>query len=195
MVTDTDLTTTTAAEPLTGDDLLDLPPSEIGQRYELIEGELVIMPPMNTEHGFVELNVAMLIASFVRQHGLGRTGTGEVGFYTRGDERTVRAADVVFFSFERLPADAPLTGFRAIPPDLVVEVVSPGDRAADIEQKTQEWLTFGARLVWIVYPESRRVHVFMPGADPRILSEQDALTGGEVLPDFSTPVSALFTDL
>lgn len=74
-----------------------------------------------------------------------QTGGGEVGFRTRGTETTVRAADIAYFAKDRLPPDAQT--FPDSPPDLVVEVISTHDRATYVEQKTQEWLNFGVKLV------------------------------------------------
>lgn len=177
---------------LTGDDLLDLS-TGMGQRYELIEGVLVTMAPTNADHGLVESSVSFLLKAFNRQHKLGRVLTGKPGFYTRGDNRTVRAPDVAFISYERLPRGALPPGFLTVAPDLVVEVVSPGDRAGEIDQKAQEWLDFGAKAVWVIYPESQRVYVHTAKGVHR-LSAADTLDGGEALPGFQAMVGEFFEE-
>jgi Uma2 family endonuclease len=73
-----------------------------------------------------------------------------------------------------------------------VEVVSPNDKASEIEQKIKEWLDFGVDLVWVVYPESQRVHVHSNDRTARILEANETLDGGEVLPGFETSISTLF---
>ena len=178
---------------LTGDDLLELPHG-MGERYELIEGRLIAMPPTNLEHGTNEFGVAFQLGLFNKQRKLGRVMTGEPGFYTRGDKHTVRAADVAFISYERLPAGPLEKGFSHVPPELVVEIVSPNDKADEIEAKVREWLQFGVRLVWVVYPEARRVHVYTTPDHARILEAQDTIDGSAVLPGFSALVSAFFED-
>lgn len=183
------------AETLTGDDLLKMP-SGMGERYELIDGELITMTTASFLHGLVALQSGFLLKSHTSQRKIGRVLGAETGFYTRGDKKTVRAPDVAYISYQKLPAGPlPAETYLDIAPDLVVEVVSPGDRAGEIEQKIQEWLNFGVRLVWVVYPESKRVHVYAGHSDQsRILTVEDAITGGDVLPEFEVPVSAFFED-
>ena len=54
------------------------------------------------------------------------------------------------------------------------------------------WLDAGVRLVWVVDPPARTVTVYGPDQVPRVLREGDELDGGEVLPDFRLPLSAIF---
>jgi Uma2 family endonuclease len=179
---------------LTGDDLLALP-TGMGQRYELIEGELVTMTPAGYRHGVVALQIGFLLKNYNAQHKLGTLCGAETGFYTRGDDKTVRAPDLAFTAYTKLPAGPLPDGFLRTAPDLVVEVVSPSDRASEIEQKTQEWLDFGVPLVWVVYPETQHVHVYAGRHDqPRILTADDAINGGGILPGFEAPVRAFFQD-
>jgi Uma2 family endonuclease len=73
-----------------------------------------------------------------------------------------------------------------------VEDVSPGDRAAAIEEKVMDFLDAGTRLVWVVYPRPRTVTVYLPDRTARELREGDELDGGEVLPGFRLPVAGIF---
>jgi len=82
-------------------------------------------------------------------------------------------------------------GFIEVVPDLIVEIVSPSDRAGAVQQKTDEWLRAGARLVWTVYPETRTV-VAQTSDATQAYREGDTLTGEPVLPGFAAPVAALF---
>lgn len=178
---------------LTGDDLLNMS-EEATEGYELIEGELVKMVPTGLEHGNVENGAAFQLTLFNKQHKLGRILTGEIGFYIHGHDRTVRAADVVFISYEHLPKDASFEGYSHIAPDLVVEVISPGNTAAEMEQKIREWFEFGVRLVWVIYPKTQRVHVYTTSDKPTILDADAHIDGGDVLPGFSIPIATFFED-
>ena len=79
-------------------------------------------------------------------------------------------------------------------PDLAVEVKSPDDSYAEIREKATYYLNNGVKLVWLVYPDGRRVEVFAAGAEAVTLEAENTLTGGDVLPGFQTKVSAIFED-
>jgi Uma2 family endonuclease len=179
---------------LTGDDLLEIGAHNPDRHYELIEGELIELPPAGIEHNNLEGAAAVLLRLFVRERRLGRVLPGETGFYTRGDDRTVRAPDVVFISYDRLPADQPDPGCGRVVPELVIEVVSPNDRADKIEEKVQERLGCGVLLVWVIYPQTQRIHVFQHGQQPLILRADDTITGEPALPGFHAAVREFFED-
>jgi Uma2 family endonuclease len=105
----------------------------------------------------------------------------------------IRRADVSFHRLDRLTHEQATTeGHCTVVPDLVVEVVSPNDLAEDVNRKRREWLTAGARLVWVAYPDLQEVRAFTPDGTVRIFGPADALTADPVLPDFRTPVADLF---
>jgi Uma2 family endonuclease len=77
-------------------------------------------------------------------------------------------------------------------PDLAVEVVSPGDRAGEVLAKVHEWLDAGCRAVWVVDPQTRTVAVHRSRNEIAVLQSTDTLSGGDLLPGFSVPVSEIF---
>lgn len=176
----------------TDEDLLRLPMG-MGERYELIEGELITMSPAGGEHGQIADIISGEIYLYLKKHKLGKGVTAETGFYTRGNKKTVRAPDYAFIRREKLGGKPLPKGFLTIVPDLVVEVVSPNDEADEIEAKVQEWRDFGVTLVWIVYPKTRHVHVYTQGdISPTVLTLEAALSGETVLPDFTLPLKTIF---
>jgi Uma2 family endonuclease len=70
-------------------------------------------------------------------------------------------------------------------------VVSPNDRADEVHRKLLDYLRFGTRLVWLVYPGTRTIAVH-DGKQASVLNEEALLEGGEVLPGFSLPVRRVF---
>lgn len=171
---------------LTGQDLLRM--ASRGKRFELVRGELVEMTPPGWEHGKSAVRLARLLAEFVEEHQLGSVGV-ESGFYLARNPDTVRGPDAFFVSKERLDPDAEVIGFCEVVPDLVVEIVSPGDTFAEIMGKVDEYLAAGVRRVWVVNLQRRTVIVY-PGAVT--LRETDTLSGEDVIPGFAAPVSRLF---
>ena len=86
--------------------------------------------------------------------------------------------DVAFIRRERLEA-AGYTFSRYLPgaPDLVVEVISPNDRYTEVNDKTDEWLAAGARMVVVVNSRNRTVSVHRSTTDIVVLTEADTLDG------------------
>jgi Uma2 family endonuclease len=177
-------------KPMTAQELFLLP--DDGMQYELVDGVLFEMAPANWEHGFLMGNVYSAVREFVRARELGVVLCGDPGVILRHGPDTVRAPDVCYIVGARLPQGRLPTTFSDIVPDLIVEIVSPGDSRAEVEEKTQAWLRAGARLVWTVYPNTRTISV-RSGSEPgRIYAENAMLDGGDVLPGFSVRVGELF---
>ena len=155
--------------------------------YEYVNGELVPMAPPSREHGEISVNVIHYLYSHVYQQKLGRLYTAETTFQV--GERTAKP-DVAFVSTARLTGDK-TKGF-SIPPDLAIEVVSPSDVQSRIAEKALAYLNAGTRLVWVLEPVSKTVTVYRSERDIEMLTRDDTLTGGDVVPEFSCPVAHLF---
>src|SRR5947208_309587 len=124
------MTTTNAL--LTAEDLYQLP--DDGCRYELLDGELKRLSPTGYEHGRVLTRATVVLDNFVTAHELGEIVSGDPGIILRRKPDRVRAPDIAFFAQERVPTGEARKKFVEIVPDLVVEVVSPNDTAAELQQ-------------------------------------------------------------
>ena|SRR5258707_7724329 len=128
------------------EDLLALP--DDGKRYELDRGQLIVMPPAKREHGLVVLEISRLVGNHVRANDLGQV-SAEIGYLLTEDPDTVRAPDVSFTSKARV---TPLTGeYDHIPPDLAIEVASPGNTTSDMIEKVEQYFEAGVKRVWVMY--------------------------------------------
>jgi Uma2 family endonuclease len=176
---------------LTPDDLLQLPDDEV--RRELVNGEIVEMPLANLLHGKLALRVGRLLGNHVEIHSGGEVVLN-VGFILEvpGDPDRVRGPDVAFISAVRLPQPERAEKFYDGAPDLAVEVLSPSEKSADVQQKVRDYLDAGARLVWVIAPQSRTATVYRPDGSARWLRERDALEGEDVLPGLSIPLAQIF---
>ena len=182
--------TTADANTLTADELLRL--YARGVRGELIRGVLHETMPTGGEHGETVSNLHFLMASVVKPRRLGRLATSDSGVWLEREPDTVREPDIAFISAERLPLDVRVSGYYEVTPDLVVEVVSPSNSRREMDEKARMWLEFGARLVWVVYPVTRSVDVYLDDGAMATLGESDTLDGGGVLVGFSCAVSEIF---
>lgn len=159
--------------------------------YELIEGKIVPMSPTKHRHGKLELRLGKVLAIFVDDHRLGEVQTGEVGIYIRRNPDTVRAADVLFISNERLAKAAP-NDFLTVAPELVAEIVSPDDRWSEIRRKVRDYVQVGVKVVLILDPQEQTLSVYHSLTEVRELTPTDTLTLPDILPGFSVPVADLF---
>ena len=116
----------------------------VGQPYELIDGEARAMAPTGGVHQVVVGLLTYHLNHFVLPNHAGIVLAGEGGFLLNADPPTVRAADVAFIQAAHVPETGIPSGYWSRPPDLAVEVVSPNDRAADIQTKVNDYL----RPVW-----------------------------------------------
>jgi Uma2 family endonuclease len=176
------------ASPLTAEELLYLHLPD--KHAELVKGVLIVREPPGGRHGQVVMEVGRLIANHVTDHGLGMVYAAETGFTLRRNPDTVRAPDVAFVRRERVPKIVPI-GYPDLAPDLVIEVLSPGDRPGETLAKVADWLTAGTRLVWVIDPERRSARIYREDGTETTAAADDSLDGEAVLPDFSCPLRAL----
>lgn len=177
---------------MTAEELLyvDIP----GKWTELVRGQLVVREPPGTWHGLVSSRLTYHLGRFVYDHSLGELCSQDTGFKIASNPDTVRAPDVAFVARERVK-DIARRGYAALTPDLVVEVLSPGDRAGEVMSRIGDWLDAGARLVWVVDPVRREARVHRPDGSLRVIDANGAgsgvLDGEDVLPGFSCPLAKL----
>ncbi len=183
-------TATTGARLLTAADLLRLYGEDV--RGELIRGVLCETMAAGQEHGEIAMRLGAALLGFIEPRGLGRVTGSDSGVWLERDPDTVREPDVAFFSAEKMPLNARITGYAEVVPDLVVEVASPGDSRCEVHDKARMWLSHGVRLIWVVHPETRTVDVYRTDGAAATLSETDALDGLDVLPGFTCALSAVF---
>lgn len=181
---------TTKKKLMTADELLMLPDDD--QRHELLDGVLITMSPPGWPHGMVMANISYLLSAHVRANDLGAVAAGDPGIILRRGPDRVRGPDVCFIARDRLPGRTAPRGYLEIVPDLIVEIVSPGDSAAEVQEKLDEWRRAGARLIWAVYPRTRSVIAYQPDGSARVYTESETIDAEPVLPGFSARVADFF---
>lgn len=177
----------------TADDLLTWPDSD---RYELLHGKLVERD-MGAEANWVAARVLFLIGLFLDSHPQGYVMGSDASYACFADDPLhAPRPDVSFVRFGRLTDEKLPKGYFKIPPDLVIEVVSPNDGAEEVSEKVADFQSVGVPLIWIVHLSTRRVLIHRLAGDPlgraSELTELDAISGETVLPGFSCPVSEFF---
>ena len=163
-------------------------------RLELDAGRLVREPPPGAQHGWIQARLASRLNAHVEARRLGLVLV-ETGVVLANDPATVRGPDISFSRADRLEWDAPPEGFLRIPPDLVIEVISPSETADQIYQKIVQYLEACVRVVWVVHPRSRTVMEYRSREVIRLLQQDDELRAPDILPEFACPLTELFAPL
>ncbi|MGI8588524.1 MAG: Uma2 family endonuclease [Chloroflexia bacterium] len=177
-------------QTVTADELLHMP--DDGFRYELVKGELRQMAPAGSQHGQIAIALAGRLFQYVDAHRLGVVFAAETGFLLSSKPDTVRAPAVAFVSQERIAATKVGVGYWPGAPDLAAEVISPGDTYTEVEEKVFGWLEAGARMVIVVNPRKRPVTVYHSLTEIFVLTENDQIDGGSVVPGWTLAVRDLF---
>jgi Uma2 family endonuclease len=180
------MSTTTQTHLMTAEEFMNL--DDDYHRHELIKGELLTMPPPKRPHGRVAANLTIILGQYVKANRLGEI-CNESGYHLESDPDTILGPDVSFVARNRI--GDPTEGYYPGPPDLAVEVLSPGDRRGRVEQKLNLWLESGARSVWLVNPRKRTVEVISTTGERRLLHETDELVD-DTVPGFRVKVSEIF---
>ena len=165
-----------------------------GDRYELINGELINVGNSGIEHGNLGAFLAGAIEFHVRSRKLGATCDSSTAFTMKSGNR--RSPDVSFVSKERLQGLKRLPkGYLQGAPDLAVEIISPSNTFEEIHDKIVEYFDNGSKLVWVIHPDEKSVLVYHRPEPDRLLKAADSLDGEAVIPDFSLLVADLFIEL
>lgn len=158
-------------------------------RWELVRGELRLMSPAGSKHGWVLMNIAGPLREFVKRNKLGYVFGAETGFLIHQDPDTLRAPDVAFLINDRVAGELPDQFFPGAP-DLAVEVLLPSDSASGVQEKTEDWLRAGSHEVWLVDPRRKTASRCTLENNALLMRAVDELAT-EVLPGFNLQVSSI----
>ncbi len=139
----------------TYEDWLRLP--DDGFRYEVLDGELYMVPPSSIRHQRVSFRLAVAMANYVSAHHLGEVLEAPCGVRLPGQPVPVQP-DIFFIRNERLH----ILGREYVEgaPDLVVEVLSPTNRLYDRREKFLAYQEAGVTEYWIVDPRAATIEIF-----------------------------------
>ena len=173
----------------TEDDMVRI--SDTERLVELLDGTLV-EKALGSYESAIGFLIGKAVLDFVLRRKLGVVG-GEQSM-TRTRSGRVRMPDVCFTSFSRLPGGKiSREAISAVVPDLVIEVLSAGNTALEIEQKLSELFDSGTRLAWVIDPRAETAEVYhKPGTPDATLHDGDSLDGEDVLPGFTLSLHELF---
>jgi Uma2 family endonuclease len=184
-------------QKLTYEDYLAMP--ALHQRYEIIDGELMMAASPIPTHQSIVGNLYWTLRQSVTPNGLGLVLMAPLDIVIRRDPLRTRQPDLLFLSAERtgITTGAQLTGMQLLShvPDLVIEVLSPTNTRREVADKLEDYRSIGVREAWIVSPEAFTVEVVRLGTEG--VQTLDIFGTGmtirsEVLAGLSLPVAEVF---
>lgn len=153
----------------------------------------MMMSPASPTQGRYASRLTGALQAFVDDHDLGEVYTADPGFVLqREPDQVIRAPHVAFVRTEQIPSGEQEVGFWPVAPDLAVEIISPSETAATVQEKVQDYLAAGTRLIWLVYPDQKLVIEYQSSAQIRQYGMGETLDGGDVIPGFTYPLERLF---
>lgn len=184
-------------QPITEAEMLAVLSQDRWSHLEIVDGVWVggeTSPMTGEEHGAIAMELSALMHVFVKQRKLGKVYPADMIYVLSGEGTDVRVVRKPDISFVRT-ADVKTTErskpyYR--PPDLAIEVISPSEMIEDTRAKLNDYLHFGTQQVWVIYPKTKQVEVYLPDGTSQTYNEDDTLSGGALLPDFKIKIADIF---
>ncbi len=157
---------------------------------EYLRGKVVQKVSPKTTHSVLQMQLGSYVLTYARPRKLGQPYT-ELRC-TFGGESIV--PDLCFFVRGRISRDehGRLVDDVLLPPDLAIEILSPGQTLKDLGTKLSRCVSHGVRLGWLIQPRRSRAFVFRPDRPVETLDIGGVLQGEDVLPGFALPLSEMF---
>lgn len=171
-------------------------PKIVGDRGVELVGGILVEKTMGFADEYIAARIFRLLSRFLDDHDLGALLGAQAAYRFAFDQMRMPDVSVVRWDSADDPDEIenPKTASLEIPPDLAVEVFSPGNTPKEMAIKLGEYAKAGVKLVWYVDPAREEVDVY-PKARAKAkvtLKVGDTLDGGTLLPGFTVPVSKLF---
>ncbi len=157
---------------------------------EYIDGKVVQKVAARRAHSALQVDLGGTLREYARPRHLGR-GYTELRC-TFGGRSLV--PDLTFFAPGRIPRDdqGQQVDDVFLPPDLAVEIISPGQTIKNLVARLTWCVRHGVRLGWLIQPRKRRVYVIRPNRPVETLEVGQELDGAEVLPGFRLALATMF---
>jgi len=152
-----------AKNKFTLEEFLALPEGDV--TYELVDGEIIPKMSPKLFHSRLTKVLLKLLEQWVQDK-------GEVGIewaivLTRRGQSWVPTPEILYVSYQRLAPDWMENEACPVPPELVIEIISPGQTFGQLAAKARDYLDAGVLRVWVVDSQARSITVFYPDAPPQ----------------------------
>ena len=148
------------------------------QDFEMTaEGELLVMPPVFSLTGTQNSEILPQLSNWARQDGRGVVGDSSTGFVLPNGTR--RSPDASWTPKSEIASLTPesRSGFWYLCPAFVIELRSKSDWMRTVREKMREYIATGARLGWLIDPETRTIEIYRPDREPEVLTTAESVPG------------------
>ena len=154
--------------------------------------QLIIMAPTGGETGNQHSEINYEVQHWNKKEKRGKAFDSSTGFQL--PDNSMRSPDVSWITNEKWDSLSKQERKRFLPfaPDFVVEVLSPTDHLSPAKAKMVKWILNGARLAWLLVPETQTVFIYRAdGTIDTVTDFNRTLSGEDVLPGFELDLSIL----
>lgn len=99
--------------------------------------------------------------------------------------------DLTYISYNLLPADWLQDEACPVPPELVIEIISPGQTFGEMTEKVADYIKAGISRVWVVDTKSKTITIFAPASIP-LTYRNDQLISDDLLPGLEITANEIF---
>lgn len=161
-------------DQLTLEEFLNLPPGEGDITYELVDGQVISKMSPKRFHSKLTRTFIFLINAWCEDKGEVYPEWSTI--LTRNGRDWVPTPDLLYISYERLSASWNENEACPVPPEFVIEIISPGQTFGQMSRKAQHYLNAGVLRVWVVDSKARSITVFYPDAAPKTYMGDQVIT-------------------
>lgn len=173
-------------------EFLDLPASN--DRCELVDGEIRRKVSPKYRHSTIQLRLLLALNQWCDRALCGRVRPEWGVVLQRRGQDWFPVPDLTYISYEKLPIEWEEDEPCPYPPELVIEIISPGQTFGEMTQKATDYLLAGVNRVWVVDTKAQSVTVFGTNELPQTIWS-DCIITDNLLPELSLPVASLFTQI
>lgn len=174
---------------LTLEEFLDLPQED--GIYELVDGEAVFKVSPKQFHSALTFALTTLLSRWAK--GKGRVRLEWALALQRQGKVWAPIPEVTYLSYELLPRNIQKNYACPVAPELVVEIISPGQTLRGFEQKAKDYFAAGVLRVWVVDPEGISITVFFPDGNKCFFTGNTEIVDA-LLPDLKLSVDLIFRE-
>lgn len=164
---------------------------EINEGFEFVDGEVIPKVSPKYKHSSLQLRLLLILNQWCESFGRGRVLPEWAVILQRRGRDWVPVPDLTYVSYERLSADWDKDEPCPVIPELVIEIISPGQSFGEMTQKATDYLIAGVSRVWVADNQAQSIASFGANELPQTFWINDTISD-ELLPGLIIPIADLF---